>query len=705
MAIDIRTLMICNLCISLFFCLAFLVYLAGQKTQPGFRRWTLGIFLHAFGFIFLVLRGAIPMDVSILAANGLIVLAMVVRLDALNRFIQAKALARWVYALPIAAALGCYYFYRVQDHIGMRGLIVSSILFFLAMAVFRLFVRFAPGANRVIYDLAALLVLVRGLTLMARSLSWLSHPTDTLFQAGAAHSLHFLIGMVAETGINILFLMMNTQQAETRLKSANNALTDSENRYRGLSDAAFEGIAITENGRIIEANENACRMFGYTTKDFVGRIATDLIVEADRDRVRSRIMSGDEQTYEVRGLRQDGSELLVEIQAKMFEYQGVMTRVAALRDITERRKIDEERAINQKRLEAFLRLSVTEFPSKDSLVEFALEEGIKLTRSQVGYLHFLNEDQATLYLYRWSQSVAGQCTAEKTPHYPLEKAGIWADCIRKREPVIHNDYPGLADKKGVPDGHFPIARHMSVPIYDGRRIIGVAGVGNKEAAYDESDAKQLSIYMNNMWHLFKQKRGEEELQKANESLKAAHAQMAEKNRELNRLSMTDTLTGLLNRRAMMPIIEKEMNRRKRFSHPVSFLILDLDYFKRVNDLFGHSAGDDVLAGVAAKMTAILRNTDSIGRWGGEEFAILAVDTNGDRAVALGEKIRAAVQAIKFPDIGRVTASIGVAEYLPDEDFRHWYERADQALYQAKSSGRNCVRKSPEPTGKAGQPAA
>ncbi|MCP4118637.1 MAG: diguanylate cyclase [Desulfobacteraceae bacterium] len=178
------------------------------------------------------------------------------------------------------------------------------------------------------------------------------------------------------------------------------------------------------------------------------------------------------------------------------------------------------------------------------------------------------------------------------------------------------------------------------------------------------------------------------LREANLFLKAAHEDLEIKNEELNRLSMTDTLTGLLNRRAIKPIIEKEMSRKNRFAHPVSFMILDLDNFKQVNDQYGHAAGDEVLSKVAGTIKSILRKTDSIARWGGEEFVVLAVDVDLIHAVAMAEKIRKTVMSICFERVRPVTVSIGIAEYHPDEDFQQWYNRADSALYKAKNEGRN-----------------
>ncbi len=99
---------------------------------------------------------------------------------------------------------------------------------------------------------------------------------------------------------------------------------------------------------------------------------------------------------------------------------------------------------------------------------------VEITESKIGYLHFLNDDQVSLDLFSWSEGAKNNCTAVKDEHYPLEKAGIWADSARTGQPVIHNDYPLYPDKKGLPDGHAPLFRHLSVPVSDNSKIVLIA---------------------------------------------------------------------------------------------------------------------------------------------------------------------------------------------------------------------------------------
>ena len=162
--------------------------------------------------------------------------------------------------------------------------------------------------------------------------------------------------------------------------------------------------------------------------------------------------------------------------------------------------------LKEERLHSLLTLSQMGAVSDAEIRTYALEEIVRLTRSKAGYLHFVDEDTHSLELVAWSKDVRKACRAHKPRHFPLDKAGVWADCVRLRRPVIHNDFSKVPDKKGMPEGHFPIHRHMSVPVMDNGRVVAVAGVGNKASDYDASDANQLTLFMTSMWSIIKQKR-------------------------------------------------------------------------------------------------------------------------------------------------------------------------------------------------------
>jgi diguanylate cyclase (GGDEF)-like protein len=189
-----------------------------------------------------------------------------------------------------------------------------------------------------------------------------------------------------------------------------------------------------------------------------------------------------------------------------------------------------------------------------------------------------------------------------------------------------------------------------------------------------------------------------ELQEQLATLESANLDLLMKNSALSEISARDSLTGLYNRWYVMEKIDSEMNRYMRHGSPVSLIMLDIDHFKRVNDLFGHSAGDRVLRSVGQVLRDSCRVYDVAGRYGGEEFCIVLPETKVGNTTVVAERIRERLEASRF-EVGSdsviVTASLGIAgiESVEAEGGLSpstLIDRADQALYSAKHHGRNRV---------------
>lgn len=166
------------------------------------------------------------------------------------------------------------------------------------------------------------------------------------------------------------------------------------------------------------------------------------------------------------------------------------------------------------------------------------------------------------------------------------------------------------------------------------------------------------------------------------------------NRKLNRLASVDELTQLYNRRQARALAETELSRADRTNLPVALILLDIDHFKLINDVYGHDKGDHVLEYIAKIMKGELRQHDIIGRWGGEEFMILLPETDLAHAEYIGERLRSAISSYAWgTDLGhdlQVTASIGISQHKENETLNRLLKRADTALYMSKSEGRNRV---------------
>ncbi len=164
--------------------------------------------------------------------------------------------------------------------------------------------------------------------------------------------------------------------------------------------------------------------------------------------------------------------------------------------------------------------------------------------------------------------------------------------------------------------------------------------------------------------------------------------------QTKQLSITDALTNLYNRRYFETTFTREFARAKRYNTPLSVAVIDIDWFKKINDTYGHLCGDYVLKELSWLMVENFRQTDIIFRYGGEEFVILLTETPSDRAEIPVERLRKAVMENRFIFKGNnlnVTISAGLSSNKEVEDFGQMFENADKALYKAKNDGRNCIR--------------
>ncbi len=164
--------------------------------------------------------------------------------------------------------------------------------------------------------------------------------------------------------------------------------------------------------------------------------------------------------------------------------------------------------------------------------------------------------------------------------------------------------------------------------------------------------------------------------------------------ELEKLATIDALTGLNNRRAILRRLDEEIKHASRYGEELGLLMLDIDYFKRVNDQYGHLTGDDVLEKVATLVQQNIRGTDTAGRYGGEEFIIILSKADLSAALVVAERIRKAIEMAEMKDsagnVFGITVSLGLSSYRPGEDKHLFISRVDNALYKAKENGRNRV---------------
>ncbi|NLX92031.1 MAG: PAS domain-containing protein [Firmicutes bacterium] len=370
-------------------------------------------------------------------------------------------------------------------------------------------------------------------------------------------------------GVIVVFVDI-TEQYLSRI-----ALKKSEERLNTILSNTMAVIYSykIKNGRpvFIYINENVKNVLGYEPEEIINNpdLWTDSVHPEDTNLIktttRNLLKNKEPVQFEYRFKHKAGSYCWLHEQQKIIvNEEGNFEIVAVCWNITERKRAE---MLIRARLNL---LSFSYNNSLDALLQKTVDEVCTILESPIGFYLFLSEDEKVLTLKAWStETLKNFCKMEVKSgvQYHVDKAGVWADCVRERRPVIHNDYASLPNRKGIPKGHVKVFRELVVPIIRQDRIVAILGIGNKKQDYTEQDVQIASYFADIAWTIVEQKQKEE---------------------RIRYISFHDTLTGLYNR----AFLEEEMQRFDTERQlPIGIIMADVNGLKLVNDTYGHIMGD------------------------------------------------------------------------------------------------------------------
>ena len=444
-------------------------------------------------------------------------------------------------------------------------------------------------------------------------------------------------------------MLHTTWRDVTERKRMMEALEESQERYRALSEAASEAIFISEKGVCLEQNLRAEQMFGYTLAEAQGRLGTEWIAPEDREKVMQRMMSGFEEPYEAHGLRKDGSTFPAIIRGRMMHYRNRSVRVTSMSDITELKRAEAAVKAGEERW----RFAVE--GSGDGVWDWNLQTG------------------AASFSKRWKEMLG------------FSEDEIASDSAEWSDRVHPDDLPGvMATIQAHLDGTTPSAVvefRMRNKAGQWQWILGRGMVVGRDA-----DGKPLRLVGTN----------------SDISERKASAD------QIEHLAFYDPLTDLPNRRLLMDRLEQTLASSARHGRYGALMLLDMDDFKTLNDTLGHDVGDQFLLEVANRLLATVREGDTVARHGGDEFVLIVKDLSEDGTAAMQAEsvavkiLRSVSQSylLNLPDqLGsrntrsyHCTSSIGITLFCDNSlSADELLKRADTAMYQAKAAGRNTLR--------------
>lgn len=688
---DMRTIIL-SFTLSNFICMCVIgiLWYRNRSRFQGLGFWLADFIMQFIALLLITLRGSIPDLISMTGSNSLVILGTLLLLIGFEYFIDQRWPRLQNYLLLIVFIFIHAYFVLVKPSLMMRGILFSVMQLTLCAQCAWLMLKRRPAAKAELTRGVGLVFLSYSLLAVGRLMVELFLPSGKdFFRANFYESLVFLIYQMLFVILTFsLSLMVNRrlfsdlEKDISARKEAESALRLSEEKFSKAFEASPDAVLISSlsDGRFLEVNESFCLLIGYTREELLSTTSLQIrLWETPRERemlvadLRERQAVRD---YETRLRKKNGAFLTVSYSAEMMRVEGEALLISVIRDITERKQSEEILK---------LRLMLWEYSADHSGLEVmqkALDEIEVLTESRISFYHLVDEDQGGISLQAWSTRTKEEfCKAEGSgTHYSVEKAGVWADCIRERKPLIHNDYPGLPHKKGLPEGHAAVNRELAVPILRANKIVSVLGVGNKPDDYTETDVKMVTYIADLVWTIVEQKQANEQIRKLNV--------------QLEYLSMTDELTGLPNRRDFFLLAAEEFRKAKRYRLPMCLIMLDIDHFKNINDTYGHDAGDSILRCFAETLRKNGRDSDLVARIGGEEFVILLPNTKLHDAMTFAERLRASIEregCIFEKQCVPITASLGVAAFGEGmETLDLLLKEADNAMYRAKKEGRNRV---------------
>jgi diguanylate cyclase (GGDEF)-like protein/PAS domain S-box-containing protein len=321
--------------------------------------------------------------------------------------------------------------------------------------------------------------------------------------------------------LNVLATSM--RQMANAILERERALADSEARYRGLFDKAplaYQSLSMETT--LLEVNEAWLALTGYAREEVIGRPITDFIEPTSLPVLAENfprfVSTGhiDGPVFVIQ--RKDGGSRTVVINGRIYhDGDGSARTHCILTDITDRLRLESAKAEAEatlrrqaERAAALLELpnSAAELEEKDFL-RHGLEVLERLTGSRIAFAHFVDEDQRSLSFGTWSRStLKDYCRAVECEHYPLAEAGIWADALRTRAAVIYNAYAEAPGRKGLPEGHSPLERLVSVPVIEGEAVRLLVGIGNKAEPYAQFDVETARLLSQDIWRLIARQRAD-----------------------------------------------------------------------------------------------------------------------------------------------------------------------------------------------------
>ena len=465
-----------------------------------------------------------------------------------------------------------------------------------------------------------------------------------------------------------------------RTKRAEAALEASEEKVRSVFMGVPIGIyRVTPHGDIVDANPALARMLGYPDVTSLRTVnSRELHLNpADRENWQA-LLEGENfvESFETQLRRRDGTVIWVRDTARTVKdrHGKILYYDGTIEDITRKKQAEAGHAWNHrvKTSEAAVSERLLTPTPIEEMSAVVLEHARRLTSSASSLVGYIDLKTGKLVVAAMTpdarEMTAGHPDEADEAHGP---SALWRSALKDGKSVLAN-VPSLDPRfSGMPDWHAPVNQFLAVPAVMSGDIVGLIAVANSNRSYEERDLEAVERLA---------------------TLYAIAVHRTRTEEALREMSLVDDLTGLYNRRGFMALAEQQLKIANRSKKELSLIFADLDDLKKINDTFGHDEGDRALAQAAAALREVFRESDIIARIGGDEFAVLAIDTSEWKPAALARRIQERVSALtaRRDRPGAVSLSVGITCYDPENpcSVQELLAAADKKMYKDKISKKN-----------------
>ncbi|MFC2079653.1 diguanylate cyclase [Candidatus Bipolaricaulota bacterium] len=447
----------------------------------------------------------------------------------------------------------------------------------------------------------------------------------------------------------------------TERRQVEQSLKEREEQYKSIFESVTDAVLVFNlQGEIVEANPIACEMYDYSEDELIGLSAAE-IVSADYfhgfKNFKRRIRDGGSFVTDSVNLRKDGTEFDIEMHGAGFIYRGAPHLLSVVRDITERQQATMALQQARRKIEQLHEVArqLESCGSEDDVYSTTVAAAEKILSFSMCTLDIVEGRKLLI------KATSDELPPDTSRESSLDEGGLAAETYRSRRTTVFGSSAEAPQSAAPTRSDFRSG--ISAPISD----IGVFQVAStEENAFSTEDVRLLELLLGHTGEAVHRIRLQEKLRE-----QALH----------------DPLTGVYNRRYFNQVIEQEIPRSTRYNHPIGFLMIDVNNFKEINDRHGHQVGDEVLVEVAKLFTKHVRDSDIVVRYGGDEFLLVLIETNGET-----EQVRQRIQeevAVRNKtnpvfDFS-VTFSIGCAHWSPASGraVEEVLAEADERMYESK----------------------